>query len=127
MAYLHRQDHGVDHDQGEDRVFERRRGDKPPDAQLRFPNGDVAFDGLRFESEFDAFTLRETNENADRSSKCRPYLILVQLAISVLLFSFVLKRHDNETDEDVHHEKGNDLEKTIFQTNTVSFDGYDLR
>ena len=41
------------------------------------------------------------------------YLILIQFTIAIFLFSFVLKRHDNETDEDVHHEEGNDLECAI--------------
>ena len=38
----------------------------------------------------------------------QPYLIFVQFAILVLLFSFILKSDDNETDKDVNHEEGND-------------------
>lgn len=35
-------------------------------------------------------------------------LIFVQFAIFVLLFAFVLKGDDNETDENVNHEERND-------------------
>lgn len=35
-------------------------------------------------------------------------LILVEFTIFVLLFSLVLKRHNDETDEYVDHEEGND-------------------
>lgn len=36
------------------------------------------------------------------------YLILVQFTVFVLLFSLLLKRHNDETYEYVHHEEGND-------------------
>ena len=35
-------------------------------------------------------------------------LILVKLAVLVLQLSFLLERYDDETDEDVDHEKGDD-------------------
>jgi hypothetical protein len=40
-------------------------------------------------------------------------LILVQFAVAILLFSFVLKGDDDETDEDIHHEEGDDLRREI--------------
>lgn len=36
------------------------------------------------------------------------YLVFVQLAVLVLLFSLFLKCDDDETNEDVHHEESND-------------------
>ena len=38
----------------------------------------------------------------------RTYLILVQFAVLVGGLSLVLEGDDNETDEDVHHEEGDD-------------------
>lgn len=35
-------------------------------------------------------------------------LIFIELAVFVLLLSFVLEGDDNETDEDVHHEERDD-------------------
>ena len=44
----------------------------------------------------------------DDDDKLYKYLIFVQFAVLVLLFSFILKGDDNETDKDVDHEEGND-------------------
>ena len=153
--YFHRQDDRIDHDQGENGIFERRWGDEPPDFQLNFFRWDITFDRFGFQREFDAFPLEKkqseriswtTDWDHFRSSVCswqdsnqRPsasadrligfircrqvllqghfsslsigvsHLILVQFTIAILLFSFVLKRDDDETDEDVHHEKRDDL------------------
>lgn len=57
QLYLHGQDDGVDHDQGKDGVFERRRGDEPPDLRLELLHGYVPFDRLGFQGELDAFAL----------------------------------------------------------------------
>jgi len=44
----------------------------------------------------------------DNDDKLYKYLIFIQFAVLVLLFSFILKGDNNETDKDVDHEEGND-------------------
>jgi len=34
--------------------------------------------------------------------------VFIEFAVFILLFSFVLERNDNKTNEDIHHEEGND-------------------
>jgi hypothetical protein len=38
-------------------------------------------------------------------------LVLVEFAVLELLFSFLLERHDDEADKNVHHEEGDDDNK----------------
>jgi len=34
--------------------------------------------------------------------------VFIEFAVFILLFSFVLERNDYKTNEDIHHEEGND-------------------
>ena len=36
------------------------------------------------------------------------YLVFIQLAVFIFLFTLILEGDDNKTYEDVHHEEGND-------------------
>jgi len=55
---LHRQCYGVDHDENEDRVFERLRCHEPPNFVLDSLLGNVAANRLGLQSELDAVPLK---------------------------------------------------------------------
>ena len=120
-TYFHGQYNRVDHNQREDGVFERWRCDEPPDLQLHFLLRNVALDGFGFESEFDAFALETIGDPFTVGFIVgKAYLILVQFAVAIFLFTFVLKGHDDETNEDIHHEESDDLLQDSVATCEVS-------
>ncbi len=88
---FHGQRNCVENNCDENAIFKPGRRDEPPYFVLYFIFRYVAFYRTRFQRELNTFAL-----------------IFVQIAIFILLFSFVLKCDDHKTDENVDHEKRND-------------------
>lgn len=91
IVEFHSQCHRIYHNQNENRVLERLRCNEPPNFVLNPMFRYVASYRFCFQRKFDAIPL-----------------IFVEFAVFVLLFALILKCDDNETDENVHHKKGND-------------------
>ena len=110
---LHAQSKRVGDNQRENDVLEWLRCDHPPDLVLESRFRDVTTEGFSFQSKFDTISLlkNEIQENKNYDFDCiitiKKYLIFIQFAVFVLLFSFILKGDDNETDKDIDHEEGN--------------------
>jgi hypothetical protein len=73
---------------------------------------DVASEGFSFQSEFNTIALRgkinkSYSPDTYKSNIYETDLIFIQFAVSIFLLSLVLKCDNNETDEDIDHEKGN--------------------
>ena len=62
-TYFHRQNNGIDHNQGENRVFKWRRSNKPPDFQLTLFYWNITFDRFSFQSKFNAFSLEKRKQS----------------------------------------------------------------
>ncbi len=91
LVELHGKTERVDQNHGEYRILEHGRGDECPQLVLYRIFRDIPADGLCVERKLDAVPL-----------------VLVQLAVLVGRLSLLLEGDNDKTDEDVHHEEGDD-------------------
>lgn len=91
LVELHGQSNRIDHNQYKNRVLEWLRGHEPPHFILDSMFWNVPSNRFCLQSKLYAISL-----------------VFIQIAILILLFSFVLESHDNEADKDIDHEESND-------------------
>lgn len=95
---FHGQRHRIDHDQNENGVLKRLGRNEPPDLVLDPMLRYVPSYRLCFQRKLDAVPL-----------------VFVELTILIFLFAFILKSHNNETDENVDHKESdyNDVDDVV--------------